>query len=300
MKHLFSILKRIGIGSGLFLSTLIIAELFLRISGLGIYWNIDQNGLRSYPERIGNYADSANIICCFGNSLTFGMRLNEEDSYPAILQKICESNDISTSVVNSGIPGHTTVQSLERIKRDVIQYDPEWILIWLGTNDGMLVENPDPTINRPFDHPSLGVRSVLVTTLDGSSAIERFVAHFRKPDIEPDYYQPRVNFEMFKIAFNGIFERLKNKNIIVIGIPRIPDSFCPEEADFLELQRISHHKYDYFIRNACNQFDIQYLDPNELLDENCFLADGLHLNRKGNQRIANRVFDLLYLNEARE
>ena len=38
-------------------------------------------------------------------------------------------------VVNRGISGSTSVQALERLKRDVLDHDPDWVVVQVGIND---------------------------------------------------------------------------------------------------------------------------------------------------------------------
>jgi len=69
-------------------------------------------------------------IVAFGNSLTFGTGTNRESSYPSVLQQLT-----GLTVINEGIPGHTTEDGLKRIDKVLTQYNPELVILCLGGND---------------------------------------------------------------------------------------------------------------------------------------------------------------------
>jgi lysophospholipase L1-like esterase len=76
-------------------------------------------------------SDLDSTVVCFGDSLTYGKgRASIEESYPLILQK-----SINIQVINSGVEYFdTTADGLERIKRDVLAYNPVIVLIGFGGN----------------------------------------------------------------------------------------------------------------------------------------------------------------------
>lgn len=41
-------------------------------------------------------------------------------------------------VVNAGVPGDNTFDALNRIEEDVILYKPDFVTVFLGTNDAVL------------------------------------------------------------------------------------------------------------------------------------------------------------------
>ena len=40
-------------------------------------------------------------------------------------------------VVNAGVPGDTTFDALNRIEEDVLSYKPDFVTVFLGTNDAV-------------------------------------------------------------------------------------------------------------------------------------------------------------------
>ena len=68
-------------------------------------------------------------LVCFGDSLTEGVI---GASYVDILR---ERLPATTRVINAGINGDTTINLLRRLKRDVVPYRPDLVVILVGLND---------------------------------------------------------------------------------------------------------------------------------------------------------------------
>jgi len=54
-------------------------------------------------------------ILFYGNSLTAGYGVEEEESYPYLIQERLDSLDIKYTVINAGLSGETTAGGLSRI-----------------------------------------------------------------------------------------------------------------------------------------------------------------------------------------
>jgi len=81
--------------------------------------------------------DKELTIVCFGDSITRGVHLKAEEAYPYILSTLLPG----VKVINSGYPGDTTQQGLARMKRDVLDHQPDYVVILFGTNDSV-IEKP--------------------------------------------------------------------------------------------------------------------------------------------------------------
>jgi len=78
------------------------------------------------------------VILCFGNSLTEGYGLKEEEAYPAILQQKIDSAGFNYKVVNAGLSGETTSGGLGRLNWVLqSQKNIQLFILELGTNDGL-------------------------------------------------------------------------------------------------------------------------------------------------------------------
>ncbi|WDP91169.1 MAG: arylesterase [Desulfobacter sp.] len=79
---------------------------------------------------IKNIPISVSRIVCFGDSLTYGVGASREKDYPSRLAGLT-----GIEVINSGISGNTTADGLARLQEDVLDYQPDVVLITLGGND---------------------------------------------------------------------------------------------------------------------------------------------------------------------
>lgn len=75
-------------------------------------------------------------IVAFGDSLTAGLGVAQEESYPAQLQRKLEEAGYSYRVVNAGVSGETTAGGLRRVAW-VLNSKPSIVILELGGNDGL-------------------------------------------------------------------------------------------------------------------------------------------------------------------
>jgi acyl-CoA thioesterase-1 len=82
-------------------------------------------------------------IVAFGDSLTAGFGLLENESYPYLLQEKLKADGYDYEVLNAGVSGDTTAGGLERIDWSLGQKNVEIIIIELGANDLLRGLSPD-------------------------------------------------------------------------------------------------------------------------------------------------------------
>ena len=76
------------------------------------------------------------VVLAFGDSLTAGYGVNDEESYPSRLQVKIASAGFPHKVVNAGVSGDTTAGGVRRI-RWLMKHEPEIVILALGANDGL-------------------------------------------------------------------------------------------------------------------------------------------------------------------
>ncbi len=79
---------------------------------------------------ITNYPVASGNIVAFGDSLTAGVGATAGRDYVGQLEDI-----LDVSIDNEGVSGDTTRDALLRLDDDVIDKDPEVVIVWLGGND---------------------------------------------------------------------------------------------------------------------------------------------------------------------
>jgi len=75
-------------------------------------------------------------IVAFGDSLTAGLGVAHNESYPADLQRDLNARGYRYRVVNLGISGNTTKDGVLRIP-EVLKYHPSVVIVSFGGNDGL-------------------------------------------------------------------------------------------------------------------------------------------------------------------
>lgn len=76
------------------------------------------------------------VILAFGNSLTAGLGVSAEDTYPALLQSRLRAEGYDYRVVNAGVSGDTTAGGLRRVEW-ALRSKPEIVILELGVNDAL-------------------------------------------------------------------------------------------------------------------------------------------------------------------
>jgi len=75
-------------------------------------------------------------ILFFGNSLTAGFGLDEEEAFPGLIQQRIDSLNLNYRVINGGLSGETTASGLSRLDW-FLEEEPYIFVLELGGNDGL-------------------------------------------------------------------------------------------------------------------------------------------------------------------
>jgi len=84
-------------------------------------------------------------IVAFGDSLTAGLGVAQEEAYPARLQRELDAAGYRYRVINAGVSGDTTAGGVRRVDW-VLNSKPTVVILELGANDGL--RGIDPTETR--------------------------------------------------------------------------------------------------------------------------------------------------------
>jgi lysophospholipase L1-like esterase len=76
-------------------------------------------------------------ILSVGDSCTWGWLVGQQQSYPAVLQRLLDDGDTNEhyDVINAGVPGHTSYQGLLHLRDRALALDPSVVIINYGFND---------------------------------------------------------------------------------------------------------------------------------------------------------------------
>jgi acyl-CoA thioesterase-1 len=139
--------------------------------------------------------ESKPVILAFGDSLTAGFGLPEEESYPSRLQEILELKGFPYKVVNAGVTGDTTAGGVRRINW-LMQHRPKIVILALGANDGLR--------GLPLDEMEANLEKIIQLCLEKNAKV--LLAGMK---VLPNYG------EEYQKGFADVFSRLKEKHQLV-------------------------------------------------------------------------------------
>ncbi|MHC4449412.1 MAG: arylesterase [Planctomycetota bacterium] len=93
------------------------------------------------PPRLDIPAD-APLVVFFGDSITAGIHLAENDAFPALVQRALYDKGIKFRLINAGNSGETTAGGLRRIDW-LLKQGPKVVVVELGGNDGLRGQSLD-------------------------------------------------------------------------------------------------------------------------------------------------------------
>ncbi len=93
-------------------------------------------GAKSPPPSNAAPRPEERILVAFGDSLTAGLGVPPEESYPARLQEKLQLSGYRYRVVNAGVSGETTAGGLRRVNW-ILKSKPDIVILELGANDGL-------------------------------------------------------------------------------------------------------------------------------------------------------------------
>ena len=76
------------------------------------------------------------VIAALGDSCTFGFRVDEEETYPALLQASLREHGMPrAAVTNYGVPGYTSFQGRRLLSAILARDRPDFVVLAFGAND---------------------------------------------------------------------------------------------------------------------------------------------------------------------
>ena len=182
-----------------------------------------------------------------------------------ILQKELPTEDKPVKVVNSGIGGHTTQNAIARFNKDVLQHDPDLVVIQYGINDSAVdvwrdppatksrvsVEQYDANLRTMIKQLKEKQIAVILMTPNSLRWIPRMKQLYGKPPYDPDDPQ---GFNVLLKSYAAAARKIaKEENVPLIDVYA-----------------------------AFENYDKQ---DNQAADD--LLLDGMHPNTKGQRMVAD-------------
>ncbi|MCF6299356.1 MAG: arylesterase [Thiomicrorhabdus sp.] len=86
--------------------------------------------LTSCSQPSVNKLEEGAVIVAFGDSLTQGVGVSSDKSYPAVLQTLT-----GYKVINAGVSGETTAEGVARFSQVLAREQPQLVILFEGGND---------------------------------------------------------------------------------------------------------------------------------------------------------------------
>ncbi|HEV8243884.1 MAG TPA: arylesterase [Nitrospirales bacterium] len=93
-------------------------------------------GTKSPPPSNTAARPEERVLVAFGDSLTAGLGVSPEETYPARLQEKLLLSGYRYRIINAGVSGDTSAGGLRRVEW-VLKSKPDIVILELGANDGL-------------------------------------------------------------------------------------------------------------------------------------------------------------------
>ena len=150
------------------------------------------------------------VILFFGDSLTAGYGLAQDEAFPALIGKKFNQSGKSTKVVNAGLSGETTAGGLSRIDW-ILRQPVDIFVLELGANDGLR--------GLPLDQTEKNLQAIIDKVRKKYPSVKIVLAGMMvPPNMGPEY----------TARFKRIFPELAKKNNLVL-IPFLLEDVAGKE-----------------------------------------------------------------------
>jgi len=143
--------------------------------GSGRTFTINERGYRGVPITIPKPESTIRIVVLGGSSV-FDVNANEGADWPHLVQEFLRhSGHPEVEVINAGVPGHASFDSLGRLYSQLWMFEPDYVVLYHGWNDVKYFPSLDP------GHPLIAKLTPYDPAADPfqnyRGGLDRFLAH---------------------------------------------------------------------------------------------------------------------------
>jgi lysophospholipase L1-like esterase len=291
-------------------------------TGGELVFETNSRGFRG-PEFDVEKAPGVYRIVVVGGSAVISGRTND-DLFTVMLENLLadEFADVAFEVINAGVPGYTSTQELFLVETQILDWNPDLVLIYDGRNDMFEASMPDylPYWNQRNEEVMSflsGNEDVLRAHLFSWDLLSRRVFQIEQHP-ERDYNTPRGErhaYTMHQEALEVYASNLETVTIVLQGYgvqpamafqPILTTTHKPlsetEQAildsldgQFLAAQRELVPGAIARMGEVAERYDVPWIDLSDVYDESSetMFLDDVHQNDAGNTLIAQALFEML-------
>ncbi len=191
------------------------------------------------PAAPAAHREEGPLVIFLGDSLTAGLGLDQDQAYPAVLDRRLDVHGTPARVLNAGVSGETTAGGVARIDW-LLKQNPDVLVVELGANDGLrgldlgeTEKNLRKIVRRA---EASGVRVLLlgmrIPPNYGPDYTERFQGMY--PRIAKDLDVPLVPFLLDKVGGVADLNQADGIHPTVKGQEMVADNVEPYLEGILE------------------------------------------------------------------
>ena len=244
----------------------------------GVQVRINKMGLRG-PD-IGNKEHKR--VVTVGDSSIFGFLVNEDEIFSAKIVQNLNSQGLEVEHINAAAPGHSTFQSLSRLKWILPTLNPDVLIVGSLWSDSALAGFQDADLYRSNTFVFL-TKSALFRYLVSLLYPDRYTVirwHARPKDTNG--IQPRVSLNEYRLNLSKIYDLAASYNCETIFL-----GLYLEEELMSVPEEMAHH-YREQMKTVSRSKDAIYWDAKDAWqDKTDLFADFLHPNAKGHLELGN-------------
>ncbi len=208
-----------------------------------------------------------------------------------------------TKIMNFGVAGWSSYQGLQQLKRDILPFEPDAVVIYYGWNDhwiGLGIEDKDVAkVNNSLLYKLQDLRVVQVG----------LQAYMRLRGEKPAKYPNRVAPEDFEANLRAMVRLAREHGIEPVlltapsshelmsdlrGVVYLEERWVRDVDELIPL----HRQYVSVVRKVAESEDVVLCDlqrefmkePREKVLQEFFHDDGIHLRDAGNRKVARLLF----------
>ena len=168
-------------------------------------------------------------IVILGDSLTAGLGLPIEQSYPSLLQQRLDESGLDYQVVNAGVSGDTSAGGVSRLDW-ALEGDVRVLVVALGGNDGLRglpVEQLKHNLSEIIERAQARGIAVILAGMEAPPNYGRdYIVAFHKvyPALSSQYHVPLVPFLLQGVAGSAALNQPDGIHPTAAGARRVADN----------------------------------------------------------------------------